>query len=122
MTHNRDKAVCPAGHPLSGSNVYVRPRNGWRTCKRCRANSERRRYRARVRARMAAVLTSWRQALASRPSGLVQPFTGEFPTPTPTREPQGVTARNTTVEPIPADGNEIGHREGVHRNEGGHRG
>lgn len=46
---NGDKPRCPRGHPYAGRNLYRRPGKGWRTCKRCRADSERRRYHERRR-------------------------------------------------------------------------
>ena len=36
---------CKNGHPLSGSNLRVNPRTGHRTCKRCAADIQLRRYR-----------------------------------------------------------------------------
>lgn len=35
---------CPQGHPYAGGNLYVDP-NGWRRCRACKAECERRRYR-----------------------------------------------------------------------------
>jgi len=32
---NQEKTSCPAGHPLSGDNLYIQPKNGWRKCKEC---------------------------------------------------------------------------------------
>lgn len=35
---------CRRGHPLTGSNLYIKP-NGTRQCRRCHADRERQRYR-----------------------------------------------------------------------------
>lgn len=37
----RRKTHCPAGHPLSGANLYVLPSTGARSCKACHAARER---------------------------------------------------------------------------------
>ncbi len=44
---NAHKTHCPKGHPLSGENVCPRPR-GYRECRTCRNERERRRNRARA--------------------------------------------------------------------------
>ena len=37
---NKDKHFCNEGHALSGSNLYVYPKTGYRGCKKCRALSQ----------------------------------------------------------------------------------
>jgi HNH endonuclease len=37
--HNKLKTHCPAGHPLSGENLYVSPRGG-RNCRTCARESD----------------------------------------------------------------------------------
>jgi hypothetical protein len=42
---NARKVACMRGHPLSGSNLYIR-KTGFRTCRTCQ-NEKQRKYRAR---------------------------------------------------------------------------
>ncbi len=39
---NINQTECKRGHPLSGDNLYVQPKNGYRYCKTCRRVSRRR--------------------------------------------------------------------------------
>lgn len=38
---NARKTHCPVGHPLSGENLYVAPKTGYRACKACRTQRRR---------------------------------------------------------------------------------
>jgi hypothetical protein len=41
-THQTKKTQCPQGHPLFGTNLYVRPSDGGRICRQCNRASCRR--------------------------------------------------------------------------------
>lgn len=43
---HRQTEFCVAGHPLSGPNLYVHPKNGYRECRLCRADTQRKRRAA----------------------------------------------------------------------------
>jgi len=47
---NATKTHCDAGHPFDEANTYVRPRDGWRDCRKCKAATQRR-YLERKRQR-----------------------------------------------------------------------
>jgi hypothetical protein len=38
---NRAKTHCPHGHPYSGDNLYIKPSNGARVCRRCKKEQSR---------------------------------------------------------------------------------
>lgn len=44
---NARKTHCVHNHPLSGSNLYVQPSTGYRYCRQCKRNSEKRRMSAK---------------------------------------------------------------------------
>ena len=41
---NIDMTHCKHGHPLSGDNLYVQPKNGYRYCQTCKREAKRRLY------------------------------------------------------------------------------
>jgi len=49
---NIDQTHCKHGHPLSGDNLYVQPKNGYRYCREC-ARNRGRTYEARLKAQRA---------------------------------------------------------------------
>lgn len=50
--------TCPAGHPYAGDNLYVRPSDGARICRRCNLHYSRKSKRKMRAARTAAGLTT----------------------------------------------------------------
>lgn len=49
IARHRARTHCPQGHPYSGANLYVHPKNGNRDCRACRRAASRR-YRTKRRA------------------------------------------------------------------------
>lgn len=47
---NARKVECHQGHPLSGSNLYISPTTGYRKCRECARQRDRRRDRNRRKA------------------------------------------------------------------------
>lgn len=39
---NAAKTHCDQGHPFDADNTYIRPSDGWRDCRKCKADAQRR--------------------------------------------------------------------------------